>query len=159
MVALIGCVTLYSGKDPQRLQTMVSWIGNAFLFTAGIAVIIFASQIKELLGLTLAGKEPGPFIPKLQALGQALPTVNLAAVAVTVLSIAVIAVVRRFRPHWPAFLIAVGLAALLSGLLDLPVATIGSQFGGIPRSLPMPHLPPLSLEMATNSMGLRTTRS
>jgi hypothetical protein len=38
IIALIGCVTLYSGKDPQWLQTMVSWIGNAFLFTAGIAV-------------------------------------------------------------------------------------------------------------------------
>src|SRR5215207_28187 len=39
-------------------------------FTAGIAVIIFASQLKELLGLTLPGKEPGPLIPKLQALGE-----------------------------------------------------------------------------------------
>ena len=48
-------------------------------FTAGIAVIIFASQLKELLGLTLAGKEPGPLIPKLAALAEALPTINLAA--------------------------------------------------------------------------------
>ena len=39
-------------------------------FTAGIAVIIFASQLKELLGLTLEGKEPGPLIPKLIALAK-----------------------------------------------------------------------------------------
>src|SRR5215217_3831415 len=37
-------------------------------FTAGIAVIIFASQIRDLLGLTLTGKEPGELIPKLQVL-------------------------------------------------------------------------------------------
>ncbi len=48
-------------------------------FTSGIAVIIFASQIKELLGLTLEGTEPGPIVPKLEALGAALPSVNIAA--------------------------------------------------------------------------------
>jgi hypothetical protein len=37
-IALIGCVALFSAKDPQWLQTLVTWIGNAFLFTAGIAV-------------------------------------------------------------------------------------------------------------------------
>lgn len=37
-IAIIGAIALYSGKDPQWLQTLVSWIGNAFLFTAGIAV-------------------------------------------------------------------------------------------------------------------------
>src|SRR5215213_8172851 len=44
-------------------------------FTAGIAVIIFASQLKELLGLTLTGKEPGAIIPKLMVLTEALPTI------------------------------------------------------------------------------------
>jgi SulP family sulfate permease len=54
--------------------------------------------------------------------------------------------VRRFRPHWPAYLIAVGLAAVLGWLLGLPVETIGTRFGGIPHALPMPHLPALSIE-------------
>ena len=38
MTALLGCLSLLSGKDPQWFQTLVTWIGNAFLFTAGIAV-------------------------------------------------------------------------------------------------------------------------
>lgn len=38
VIALIGCLSLFSGKDPQWFQTLVTWIGNAFLFTAGIAV-------------------------------------------------------------------------------------------------------------------------
>ena len=45
-------------------------------FTAGIAAIIFASQLVPLLGLTLAGKEPGPLLRKLPALWAALPTLN-----------------------------------------------------------------------------------
>jgi SulP family sulfate permease len=114
-------------------------------FTSGIAVIIFASQLKELLGLHLPGAEPGPFIPKLQALAAALHTVNGMAVAVAVLAIVIIMTLRRLRPHWPAFLIAVAVTAVLAGLLHLPVDTIGARFGGIPRSLPAPHLPALSV--------------
>lgn len=115
-------------------------------FTSGIAIIIFASQIKELLGLTLHGAEPGPFIPKIQALGAALPSVNAAAAAVAALTIVIIIGVRRFRPHWPAFLIATIFAALAAWLLGLPVETLGTRFGGIPRSLPAPQLPVFSVE-------------
>jgi SulP family sulfate permease len=94
-------------------------------FTAGIAVIIFASQIKELLGLTLAGKEPGAFLPKVVALAEALGTVNPAAAFLSALTIATIIGLKRWRPGWPGMLIAVGLAALAAALLSLPVETIG----------------------------------
>ena len=43
-------------------------------------------------------------------------------------------------------LIAVALAALVTVALKLPVETIGTQFGGIPRDLPLPALPDFSLE-------------
>jgi SulP family sulfate permease len=114
-------------------------------FTSGIAVIIFAGQIKALLGLTLKGPEPGPFVPKLEALGSALPTAGWAPMVVALLTIVIIMAVRRFRPHWPAFLIGLAAASVLAALLHLPVDTIGARFGGIPRSLPAPRLPELSL--------------
>jgi sulfate permease, SulP family len=131
-----------------RLGTFIKYIPYPVTvgFTSGIAVIIFTSQLAELLGLTLAGKEPGPFIPKLAAIGAALPTVNVAAVSVTALAIGVIIAVRRFRPHWPAFLIAVGLASVIAAASGLSVETIGTRFGGIPQTLPAPHLPTLSIE-------------
>jgi sulfate permease, SulP family len=59
--------------------------------------------------------------------------------------IAIILLLRRVRPHWPGFLIAVAVGALAVRLLQLPVETIGTRFGGIPRALPTPHLPDLSL--------------
>ncbi len=64
-----------------KLGTLIKFIPQPVTigFTAGIAVIIFASQIKDLLGLSLAGKEPGALLPKLQALGGAISTINPAA--------------------------------------------------------------------------------
>src|SRR5262245_38924340 len=59
-----------------RLGTYIKFIPYPVTvgFTAGIAVIILASQLKDLLGITLA-KEPGEFVPKLQALAGALHTI------------------------------------------------------------------------------------
>jgi len=133
-----------------RLGTFIKFIPYPVTvgFTAGIAVIIFASQLKELLGLRL-DREPGPFIPKLLALGEALPTLNVSALAVAVLTMGIIGAVRRWRPHWPAFIIAVAVAALATWLLGLPVETIGTRFGGLPQSLPAPQLPPLSVARVT----------
>ena len=113
-----------------RLGTYIKYIPHPVLvgFTTGIAIIIFASQIRDLLGLTLPGKEPAALIPKLQALTAALGTLNPAALGLS------------------ALLIAVGLAAAATFLLNLPVETIGSRFGGIPRALPAPHLPAFSLD-------------
>ncbi|RWC26444.1 MAG: SulP family inorganic anion transporter [Mesorhizobium sp.] len=130
-----------------RLGTYIKFIPYPVTvgFTAGIAVIIFSGQIVELFGLKLAGKEPGPLVPKLIAVGEAAGTINPAATFVAVLTIFTIAGLKRWRPTWPAMLIAIGLASLVVALLALPAETIGTRFGGIPRSLQMPALPPLSL--------------
>ena len=56
-------------------------------FSAGIATIIFASQIKDLFGLTLSVPEPGPLLAKLAALGAALATIRPASVAIAVATI------------------------------------------------------------------------
>ena len=131
-----------------RLGTYIKYIPHSVIvgFTAGIAVIILASQLRDLLGLTLAGREPAAFLPKLEALWQAAPTLNPAAFAVAAASIAVIVLLRRFRPTWPGFLIVVALASVMAALLGLPVETIGSRFGGVPSTLPAPHLPEISLD-------------
>ncbi|MGE0501274.1 MAG: SulP family inorganic anion transporter [Rhizobiaceae bacterium] len=116
-------------------------------FTAGIAIIIFASQLHDLFGLTLPGREPGPLLDKLFALGRAAGTVSVAATAVAAFTILVIIGVRRWRPSWPAMLIAVVAASLVTTALALDVETIGSRFGGIPSGLPMPALPAFSIAM------------
>lgn len=130
-----------------RLGAFVRYIPHPVTvgFTSAIAVIIMASQLKDLMGLKLAGVEPGPLIAKLVALATAWPTISPGAVALAGATIAIILVLRRFRPHWPGMLIAVALASGAAVLLHLPAETIGTRFGGIPPGVPMPHLPTISL--------------
>jgi sulfate permease, SulP family len=116
-------------------------------FTDGIAITIFASELRELFGLTLQGPEPGPFIPKLIALGTALPTLSWATLVVGVGTSALIFTLRRLRPGWPAMLIAIVFASLTVAMFGLHVETIGSRFGEIPHELPAPRMPALSLEL------------
>lgn len=116
-------------------------------FTAGIAVIIFASQITELLGLTLAVKEPGALVDKVPVLIEAIPTLNTSAAAIAALTVATILVLRKLRPNWPGMLIAVCLASAVTAFLHLDIPTIGTRFGGIPRSLPLPQLPQFSPQL------------
>ena len=97
-----------------------------------------------LLGLTLPGREPGEIVEKVHALAAAADTLNPAALAVAAGTIAVIAGLKRFRPSWPGLLIAVVAASVAAALMGLPVETVGTRFGGIPRSLPLPDLPPMS---------------
>jgi sulfate permease, SulP family len=129
-----------------RLGSLIRHIPHAVTigFTCGIAITILASQLKDLGGLTLAGTEPGPLLPKLAALGSVLPTLNLAAFAIGLLSAALIFLIRHFRPQWPGMLIAVAAASLAGVLLHLPVETIGSRFGALPHGLLPPRLPPVS---------------
>jgi SulP family sulfate permease len=110
-------------------------------FTAGIAVIIFASQLKDLLGLTLSVQEPGPLLDKLVVLFEHAATFDGVTIALSLATIAVIVGVRRWRPQWPGMLLAVAGAAVAAAAMRLDVATIGSQFGGIPSGLPFPSLP------------------
>jgi len=130
-----------------RLGALVRHIPHAVTvgFTAAIAVTILASQLKDLGGLELAGPEPGPLIPKLVALTQAAATLNPAAVAVGAAVAAAILLLRRWRPTWPGMLLAIVGASAGVWALGLPVETIGQRFGDLPRGLPAPALPVLSL--------------
>jgi SulP family sulfate permease len=142
--AMAGIIMIVAGF--LRLGTYIKYIPFPVTvgFTAGIAVIIFASQIKDLLGLDIA-HEPAALLPKLVALGSNIATVKPATVSIAMLSIALIVGLRRWKPTWPGMLIAVGVTSILAWVLGFDVATIGSRFGEVPRTLPAPHLPAFDL--------------
>ena len=129
-----------------RLGGFIRHVPHAVLvgFTAAIALIIFASQIRDLLGLAMTGKEPAAFVAKLVGLWSTLGSINLFALAISACVIAVILGLRRYSPKAPGLLVAVVLAAIATFALSLPIETIGTRFGGIPNGLPSPALPPFS---------------
>src|ERR1051325_9149008 len=143
-VLMSGLMLLLVGA--LRLGSLIRHIPHAVTvgFTCGIAATILASQLKDLGGLTIQGAEPGPFFPKLAVLLHALPTLNIAAAGIGLGAAALIFLLRWLRPAWPGMLIAVTAAALVAALLHLPIATIGSRFGGLPHGLPVPHWPQIT---------------
>jgi SulP family sulfate permease len=130
-----------------RLGSLIRHIPHAVTvgFTAGIAVTILGSQLKDLGGLRLA-HEPGPLIPKLAALGAAAGTWNGYALGLGLTTAAIIFALRYFRPGWPGMILAVAAASLAAFALHLPVETIGARFGELPQGLQMPHFPHVSGE-------------
>lgn len=141
---LSGFVLMVAGV--LRLGTYVRFIPYPVTvgFTAGIAVIILASQMRDLFGLSLAGPEPAEITAKVAALWEARGTVTWAAVGVALGVVAVIQGVKRWRPGAPGMLLAVVLASVAVAVAGLEVETIGTRFGALPNLPPAPALPVLS---------------
>lgn len=125
-----------------RIGTYIKYIPQPVVtgFTSGIAIIIASSQIKDFFGLVV-DKVPGDFFPKLVALGGAMSTTSPATLAVAAGALAVIVLIRRYRPTWPQFLIAVVLASVAVYVFHLPTDTIGSRYAGLTPHFEMPTLP------------------
>src|SRR6202167_3829564 len=128
-----------------RLGVLLRYIPQPVVtgFTAGIAVSIFSSQLKDLLGLQM-DKVPADFLSRWHAYASSLPSFSVPTVLLAVASLALIIVLRRVRPAWPGFLIAVVAGSLLVAICHPPVATIGTRFGGITAAWPhfaLPHIP------------------
>ena len=148
IIATIMSGFILMGVGGLKLGTYIKFIPYPVTvgFTAGIAVIIFSSQIKDLLGLTLFGSEPGPLLEKLPVIWAALPSIDPITVMLSGGTIVVIVGLKRLRPHWPGMLIAVAGTAIVTIAFDFPVSTIGSMFGGIPSEFPLPSLPAFSID-------------
>lgn len=148
MIATMMAGFIMAAAGVLRLGSLVRHVPHAVTvgFTAGIAVIIFASQVHDLLGLTLQGPEPGELLHKLETLWGARSTLNLPATLLAASTIAIIVILRRWRPLWPSLLIAVVLASAVAWALHLPVETIGTRFGGIPSTLPLPTFPSFTFQ-------------
>lgn len=109
-------------------------------FTAGIAVIIASSQVKDFLGLNIPHL-PAEFIPKWHAYFSHIDSMDIATLSIGAASLAGIVLLKRFAPKMPGYLLAVVLSSFAVYFLHLPVDTIGSRFPDIPSGLPMPSLP------------------
>ncbi len=125
-------------------------------FTSGIALIIFSSQIRDLLGLEMQAV-PSAFLPKWDAYARAFDTVNPWALLVAVATLAIILVWPRISTKIPGPFVALIVTTLLARLFHLPVETIAARFGEIHAGLPRPTLPHVSLDTITPLAGAAFT--
>jgi SulP family sulfate permease len=125
-----------------RLGTYIKYIPYPVVigFTAGIGILLFSTQVKDLLGLKLENV-PAEFLPKWYEYLTHLNTFNWASIGITLFSIAAIVLLRAKQPKLPAYLLSVIGGTLLVAAFGLDIDTIGNKFGGIPHFLPMPSMP------------------
>lgn len=135
-----------------HLGTIIKFIPYPIVvgFTSGIAVTIFTTQIKDLFGLTIAGKMPGDFLSKWLVYFQNFDTVDWVTTAIGVLSIVIIALTPKVSKKVPGSLVAIIVMTIgvyfLNTCTDMKVLTIGDQFGEIKASIPSLQVPNLSWE-------------
>lgn len=146
LVATVMAGIIMIGAALLKLGTFAKYVPGPVIlgFTSGLGVVIAAGQLKDFFGLT--GAVPSEFIERIEGLWRARGTLNLSATAVGLLAMALVIGIRKFRPKWPVLLIAIVLASFLVWALGLPVETVRSRFGEMPRTLPAPGLPSVTLE-------------
>lgn len=144
-----------------QLGAVIKFIPNPVIagFTSGIAVIIWIGQWKYFFGL--APEATGThFHEQLWALVRVFPALDLPTTAIGVLTLAVVIAGNRLFAHVPGLrrvpapLFAMLMATAVQAIWQFPhVATIGTAFGGIPRTLPALAWPDLTLEQALQLVG------
>ena len=148
---IAGTVMIVAGY--LRLGTYIKYIPYPVVvgFTSGIAVSLFSTQVKDILGLDIASV-PAEFLPKWRVYLDNLDKFSWTAVFIAILSFGIIFYVKLRRPKLPAFLLGVIGSTLIVALFSLPIDTIGSKFGGIPHFIPMPKLPEFNIDLALKVM-------
>lgn len=115
-------------------------------FNAGIALSIFTSQIGDFLGLQ-TGKMPIQFISKISVYIKTIASLNIHALLLGTLSLAIIFLWPRITKKIPGSIIVIIVATAISQIFKLPIETIGSRYGSIPSTIPMPKIPSFSLDL------------
>lgn len=115
-------------------------------FTAGVAVGIFAGQIKDFLGLDM-GAVPSEFIEKVEAYAKHITTIDMDTVIVGVISLLILIIMPFISKIIPGSLVAIIVATLLVKFTPLETATIGSVYGELSSKIPAPSIPNFDFAM------------
>lgn len=157
LLSTMGAGLLLLAMGALRLGALVRYIPVAIVtgFTNGIAVLIALAQLKDFLGLSIA-KMPADFFGQLTALSTHAASLNPWAPALALVCMATVMLwpkninpdrplsgARRWLALLPGTVIALVGATIATAFFSLPLETIGSRFGEIPRSLPPLRWPAL----------------
>lgn len=133
-----------------RVADLLQYVSRSVLvgYMSGAAVLIVANQLKPLLGLEahLQGGSTSTFVGLLVALARELPRTHWVSVLVGCVTLLIFVAVRRLRPSWPAFAVALVISSASFGtLIRLGVAPFKREatfttFNMEDLMLKMPHL-------------------
>lgn len=141
---MAGAILVVAGL--LRAGSLIAYVPEPVVngFTIGIAIIIGSSQLKDFLGLDVA-KLPADFGPKMAALWAARGTIDWQTTAAGAGALALIIALRKLFPRLPGMIVAVAVVSMAAFAMHLPVDTIASRYGELPRGLPLPSVPKITL--------------
>jgi sulfate permease, SulP family len=126
-----------------RLGSLLKFIPHPLIvgFTSGIALVIFSTQIKDALGLSMT-TVPAEFIGKWHSYFTNLHSINYTALIITVSTILIMVYSKKLIRKIPGSFIAIVVITLIVQLAGLEVTTISTFFGDIPNTieLTLPHI-------------------
>jgi SulP family sulfate permease len=133
-----------------RLGAVLKFIPYPLIvgFTSGIAIIIFSSQIKDVLGLSIENI-PSEFIPKWKTYFMNLDKINYYAFGISIATILLTLFTKNFLKRIPGSIIAIVVMTALVSIFKLPVATIETMFGEIPNNISL-HMPNIEWSQIQN---------
>lgn len=142
---LAGVILLFMGF--LKLGTVIKFIPYPVTrgFSAGIAVIIFVTQIGDFLGLGIKDI-PSEFLEKVAVYIKNISQLDIYATSIGIASIAIIIFTKKITLKIPGPFIAVIFGILAVKLLNLPIETIEDRFGNIPSGITFPPFPEITLE-------------
>lgn len=137
-----------------KLGTLIKFIPLPIItgFTSGIALIIFTTQIKDLLGLNI-NELPSEFLAKIPVYVNHITTLNYDTLIVSAVSVFTIIVLGKFIKKIPSTFIALILGTVIVHTFGLNVETISSRFGEISSSFPAPKIPVITFDVIYNLAG------
>ncbi len=165
LLATVGSGVILFLMGLFRLGSFIRFIPVSIVigFTNGIAVLIGLSQVKDFLGLTIE-KMPADFFHQIQALAANIGSFNPYAFGLAFVSLLIVRFWpkgydmdgtpwKRWIAHLPGTVVVLVLSTVAVSVLNLPVETIGTKFGGIPQKLPELMLPDFSRDGFRHLVG------
>ena len=133
-----------------RLGSVIKFVPTPLVtgFTSGIAVIIFSSQVKDFLGLTM-GDVPANFLEKIGAYSQHIGSVNVASIGIATLALVIMVLWPRVNRRIPGPIVALLVTTAIVSIAGMDVETVGSRFGSLTATIPKPVVPHLGIEEIT----------
>ncbi|MCX7274528.1 MAG: SulP family inorganic anion transporter, partial [Burkholderiales bacterium] len=165
LIATIGAGVLLFAMGALRLGSLIRFIPVSIVigFTNGIAVIIALQQVKDFFGLAIP-RMPAHLFGQIEAIANHARTLNPSALGLALAALLLVVVWpksykdndarwRRWLARIPGTVVVIVLGTLAVSVFGLNVETIGSRFGGIPRTLPPFGVPAFDWEVVRNLAG------
>lgn len=142
MIATIMAGVILVIMGFMKLGTLIKFIPLPIItgFTSGIALIIFTTQIKDLLGLNIT-ELPSEFLSKIPVYVNNITSFNNDTLIVSLISLSIIIGLAKYIKKIPSTFIALIIGTAIAHIFGLNVETISSRFGELSGSIPSPQFP------------------